>query len=180
MHRHALKILLNDYRRSHPREDVTDRFFRFVESHTNCFERSLEQGHVTASAWIVDKDANSALLVHHKKLGLWLQPGGHCDGDSDVVRVATKEVQEETGLDTFEIVSDRIFDLDIHEIPVWEKTPAHYHYDVRFLIYADRQQPLRVSHESNDIRWFNLNKIQDVSPDISVVRLAGKSLTIIT
>lgn len=179
MHRQALKILLNDYRRDHPNEAVPERFLRFIDNHANCFERSLEQGHVTASAWIVDKKAKSALLVHHKKLGLWLQPGGHCDGDPDVVRVAKKEVQEETGLDHFEIVSDRILDLDIHEIPLWNQIPAHYHYDVRFLIYADSHQTLTVSHESNDVRWFNLDKIPNVSPDISVVRLAKKSLKMI-
>ncbi len=176
MHRQPLKILLNNYRRDHPKEDVTEHFFRFVDTHTDCFNRSLEQGHVTASAWIVDKDAKSALLVHHKKLGLWLQPGGHCDGDPDVVRVAKKEVQEETGLDDFEIVADRILDLDIHKIPIWKQTPAHYHYDVRFLIYADSQQTLTVSHESNDVRWFDLDELPAVSADISVVRLAKKSL----
>jgi 8-oxo-dGTP pyrophosphatase MutT (NUDIX family) len=155
-------------------DKVPETFIRFVNANTNCFERSLEEGHITASAWIVDPGRKLALLVHHKKLNLWLQPGGHCDGDPDVVKVAKKEVKEETGLRDFSIFAEEIFDLDIHKIPEWNSIPAHYHYDVRFLIYADSELPLTMNHESNYLRWFNLPEIRLVSPDASVIRLVEK------
>ena len=178
MHRRPLQNLLLDYKNRHPSEVTTDRFTTFIDAHHDCFERSLAIGHVTASAWIVDIHLRTALLIHHKKLGLWLQPGGHCDGDSDVARVAAKEVKEETGLEDYEFFAETIFDLDIHEIPAWEDTPAHDHYDVRFLIYADSRQTITVSHESHDARWFLLSEIAAISSDISVLRLAEKSLAV--
>lgn len=175
MHRNSLKKLLRQYRHSSPKDEISKAFIKFVDEHANCFNRSLKEGHVTASAWIVDPNCKQILLVHHKKLGLWLQPGGHCDGDSDVVRVAKKEVQEETGLKDFSILSEEIFDLDIHEIPVWKAVPAHYHYDVRFLIYADREQPITLSDESNDLRWFKFSEISEATSDASVFRMAEKA-----
>ncbi|MDA0350491.1 MAG: NUDIX hydrolase [Verrucomicrobia bacterium] len=174
MHRNPLKELLRQYRDCSPSNEVAKAFTEFVNTHANCFERSQEEGHVTASAWIVDPKQKQVLLIHHKKLGLWLQPGGHCDGDPNVVRVAKKEVREETGLKDFRIFSEEIFDLDIHKIPQWKTVPAHYHYDVRFLIYANSQQPIAMSGESNALRWFDFSGISEMTPDASVIRMAGK------
>ena len=150
---------------------------QFVDAHEDCFERSLAIGHITGSAWIVDPKEDKVLLVHHKKLGLWLQPGGHCDGDPDVPRVAEKEAREETGITDFHLFGRGIFDLDIHSIPAWNKIPEHLHYDVRFLIHADSQQTTRVSEESNDVAWFDLHELEDITQDASVLRLAEKTIT---
>lgn len=176
MHRQPFKQLLADYEAVDPELSVTQQFIEFVEEYADCFERSLEIGHITGSAWIIDPTKQKALLVHHKKLGFWLQPGGHCDGDSDVARVAQKETREESGLKEFSIYKDRIYDLDIHRIPDWKDVPAHIHYDVRFLIHADSEQSLYLSEESNDIAWFDLNNLADVIQDKSVLRLAEKSI----
>jgi 8-oxo-dGTP pyrophosphatase MutT (NUDIX family) len=175
MHRNPLKQLLQEYRDQATDIEARDAFLSFVDNNASCFKRSLEDGHITASAWIVDPERNQALLVLHKKLGLWLQPGGHCDGDPDVVQVAKKEVEEETGLEEFRIFSEEIFDLDIHEIPMWKSIPSHYHYDVRFLIYANSQQPLIPNDESNDLRWIDFSEVSKVAPDDSVIRLLEKA-----
>src|SRR5690606_19041524 len=100
------------------------RFRAFLASLQNphdAFARELagdapDWGHVTGSAWSVSRDAQRVVLVHHAKLGRWLQPGGHCDGDADVLAVALREAREETGLE----VAPRkpgIFDVDVHSIP---------------------------------------------------------------
>lgn len=70
----------------------------FVEAEPRCAERSLAGGHLTGSAWIVDTARRRALLTHHRKLGLWLQPGGHADGEPDLRAVAWREAREESGL----------------------------------------------------------------------------------
>src|ERR1019366_3306840 len=88
----------------------------FVEAHADCFERSLAIGHVTGSAWIVDRDRTHTLLTHHRKLDKWLQLGGHADGDLDILRVALREAREESGLEAIRPVSEEIFDVDIHTI----------------------------------------------------------------
>ena len=77
---------------------MTIRFIDFVESHDDCFERLLQVGHVTASAWVLNPDASKTLLTHHRKLNKWLQLGGHADGDTNVLNVATREVMEESGI----------------------------------------------------------------------------------
>lgn len=86
----------------------------FIKEHENCFERTFEVGHMTASAWLLSKDHTHALLLHHKKLNRWLQLGGHCDGNPDVLAVAIKEAQEESGIQGIVAADPAIFDIDIH------------------------------------------------------------------
>ena len=147
----------------------------FVERHEDCFERTLLVGHVTGSAWVVDHERTHALLTHHAKLDKWLQMGGHCDGDSDVLRVALREVEEESGLTEVEtLLGGAIFDVDAHEIPARGDTPAHIHHDIRFLFAADRALPLRISDESHDLRWVRLEEIPTLNTDESVLRMLRK------
>ena len=136
-----------------------ERIRTFVEEHDDCFLRSCLVGHITASAWIVSADASRFLLAHHKKLGAWLQVGGHADGDSDTAAVALREAKEESGLGDFRFVRSAAggvvpIDVDIHRIPTLDDVPAHLHYDIRYLLVAQKTGPLRVSDESHDVRWF--------------------------
>src|SRR5436190_24305087 len=96
--------------------EARDRMLEFLDEHPDALDRSCVAGHFTASAAVVDRTRGAALLVLHKKLGLWLQPGGHADGTSDLAAVSWREAPEETGLGGLEIVSGPI-DLDVHEIP---------------------------------------------------------------
>lgn len=176
MHREPLKKFLKYYKNRYPNEAVVGKFIHFVETFSDCFDRSLLPGHVTGSAWIIDPVHRQTLLVYHKKLNLWLQPGGHCDGDPNVARIAHKELMEETGLRDFEFIHQRIFDLDIHSIPGITGTPEHLHYDARFLVYADKAQPLTLSEESNDLRWFPLEKVREKTLDLSIMRMVDKAM----
>ncbi len=152
------------------------RVLEFVREHPDCFERSLAAGHVTGSAWIVDAARTHALLTHHAKLGLWLQPGGHCDGDSNVLRVALREAAEESGLtELAPLLGGAIFDVDAHEIPARKNEPAHVHYDIRYALRADRSRPLQISAESRDLRWVPLDEIAGLNTDESVLRMVRKT-----
>lgn len=147
---------------------------RFVHAHPRCFERSLEIGHITGSAWIVDRERTHVLLTHHRKLDRWLQLGGHADGDPDILNVAWREAREESGLEEIKPVSEDIFDTDVHRIPATPKEPTHFHHDVRFLFEADRHAPLVISVESKDLAWVPIAKIGDYSVDDSIMRMAYK------
>ncbi|MFT4032648.1 MAG: NUDIX hydrolase [Siphonobacter sp.] len=150
------------------------RMIEFVNKYpTCCFDRTLSVGHVTGSAWIVDESRGYALLVHHRKLDRWFQPGGHCDGDPSVWQVAQREAWEETGLRVTSL-SKAIYDLDIHTIPARGAEPEHLHYDVRFLFQADRSQPLVVTHESKDIRWVPLSEIASLNDSPSIMRMVNR------
>lgn len=146
----------------------------FVQANPRCFERSLQSGHVTGSAWIVDTGMAHVLLTHHRKLDRWLQLGGHADGDPDILNVAWREAREESGLQDVKPVSDNIYDVDVHEIPATAKEPAHFHYDVRFLFIADRHTPLIISSESKELAWVPVADIAQYSVDDSILRMVHK------
>ena len=154
---------------------MRDRLVAFVASHADAFERACTLGHVTASAWIVDAERTHVLLTHHRKLGRWLQLGGHVDGDADVRAGALREAREESGLSHLRFVRDGIYDLDVHRIPARGAEPAHEHYDVRFALEADRDEPLRPSAESKALAWVALDALDAVEADESVLRLARKT-----
>ena len=176
MHRRELLRLLDAHVvvDDHERHAL-ERLRRFVEAEPRCFERSLESGHVTGSAWIVCPSRRRVLLTHHRKLELWLQLGGHCDGDADVCAVALREAHEESGLDVLRLLHGGIFDVDVHEIPARPGEPAHFHYDVRFLLEADPKAPLIVSVESRALAWVELGRVPSLSTDASVMRMAAKT-----
>jgi 8-oxo-dGTP pyrophosphatase MutT (NUDIX family) len=149
---------------------------RFVATHEACFERTLGVGHVTASAWVVDERVRRALLTHHRKLGKWLQFGGHADGDPDVRAVALREAREESGIMRLRLAQPGIYDVDVHEIPAYGQEAAHAHYDIRFAFFADRAETPTVSEESHDVRWVAFDDIASLTVDDSVRRLAAKAL----
>lgn len=168
--------LLQSYLAKNPQDQpIIQKFRAFVLEHQNCFHRELLVGHVTASAWVLNPTYESVLLLHHKKLCRWLQPGGHCDGDGDTLAVARKELLEETGLDAAKLLHDGIFDLDIHQIPQRGNVVAHLHYDVRYCFAAPEAFNPRCSDESNSVSWISLAKLQTISDDESVLRMAAKT-----
>ena len=120
MHREELLNLLRQYKP----ENLTEEAFVakakiFVRNNENCFYSKLLPGHITGSAWVVDSHMERVLLLHHKKQNQWFQPGGHADCDSDIRRVAIRETSEETGVpvENIKLISDEIFDVDMHVIP---------------------------------------------------------------
>ena len=154
---------------------MAERIGRFVTAHPDCFERSLAIGHVTGSAWVVDPERRHALLTHHRKLGKWLQPGGHADGDPDTLRVAQREAREESSLEQIRVVSEAIFDVDIHVIPARGAEPEHLHYDIRFLLEAGRGATLAPSSESQSLAWVALGAIAKLNPEESILRMVRKT-----
>lgn len=150
-----------------------ERFQAFINQTKKPFHRETVEGHVTASAFIVDSEFKSILLIHHKKHNMWLQPGGHCDGVSDVLFGAIREANEETGISELNQVADVIFDIDIHLIPENAKEQAHYHYDVRFLFTANIDSPLSMNKsEVNQLAWIKLNELEKYSqlPSVLIVK----------
>jgi 8-oxo-dGTP pyrophosphatase MutT (NUDIX family) len=154
---------------------MTAEIIRFVEAHVDCLERTCAPGHLTGSAWIIDPDRRRALLVHHRKLDKWLQPGGHADGDPDLLAVARREAREETGPTQLRTVSPAIFDADRHWIPPRGEAPGHWHHDLRFLLEADPAEALVVSDESHDVRWVDLAGVAALNPEESLLRMVRKT-----
>lgn len=148
----------------------------FIAAHPHCLARTCLDGHLTASAWIVDVARTRTLLTHHRKLDRWLQLGGHVDGEADLAAAALREAQEESGLTWLRLVSPEIFDVDCHRIPARGAEPEHWHYDVRFLIEANPAEPLAISDESKDLAWVRLDEVVRLNPDESLVRMVRKTI----
>jgi len=138
------------------------------------FDRSAQADHITASGFVLSPDRRQVLLMHHRKLDIWLQPGGHCDGDTDVRAVAAREVSEEIGNTTARLISRTIFDVDVHDIPARNTEPAHRHHDIRFLFEVDPGEPLPGNVESHALRWLRLDEMSTITnkPSVLVVRHA--------
>lgn len=177
MHRQQLIHLLSNYHPSDSNEqEFKARMITFINAYPDCFERSLTVGHITASAWLLNKAGTHALLMHHTKLDNWFQLGGHCDGDSDVLAVAIKEAQEESGIQHIEPVLDTIFDIDIHLIPENKHEAAHYHYDVRFLLQVTSDEEVIQNKESKELRWISKDPALVPTRSRSVCRMHEKWL----
>ncbi|MFT4572668.1 MAG: 8-oxo-dGTP pyrophosphatase MutT (NUDIX family) [Hyphomicrobiaceae bacterium] len=175
MHRRDLLGKLSRHRSFDDAEEQSrGRIERFVADYPLCFGRQLSVGHVTGSAWIVDAARTKALLTHHRKLGMWLQLGGHCDGESDTLSAAWREAREESGLRSVVPVTPEIFDVDVHEIPARKSERAHFHHDVRYLFEADSDEPLVVSAESNALAWVSVEELAVKDVDASVLRMLAK------
>lgn len=175
MHRNHLLLQLEQYVDRYSEEsEMLKRYLSFVRAHENCFERSLKIGHVTGSAWVVNKAGTHTLLTHHKKLNKWLQLGGHADGDADVLRVATREVAEESGIVEVVPVGRGIFDVDIHLIPARKDEPDHYHYDVRYALQVTGDEAYVVSEESHDLAWIEIDRLVEKTQEESMLRMARK------
>ena len=180
MHRNILLDLLKNHKGFDENESkMLAETIEFVKFNEDCFMRELTIGHVTGSAWIVDKSHRYVLLTHHRKLDKWFQPGGHCDGDKDVLNVAMKEAIEETGVVDIQLLSNDIYDVDVHLIPAGgvpqrKGIAEHFHYDIRFLFEADKEIPLIISDESNDLAWVEIAKVAEFNNSESITRMGRK------
>jgi 8-oxo-dGTP pyrophosphatase MutT (NUDIX family) len=153
---------------------IKSNFINFLLNGDDCFLRENRLGgHITCSAWVLEESLRKVLLTHHKKLGKWLQLGGHADGEKDVLRVALKEAIEESGIEEISPYTSAILDLDIHTISENKDIPEHLHYDVRFALIAHSME-FKITKESLDLAWVDINKIDQYNVDNSVLKIRDK------
>jgi ADP-ribose pyrophosphatase YjhB (NUDIX family) len=146
----------------------------FLGQHDDAFDRSCRLGHFTASAIVISRTGDEILMMNHKKLNKWLQLGGHCDGDHDLLAVAIQEAKEESGLADFRVINTSIFDCEVHLIPKDRQEAPHYHYDVRFLLQANENEPLVGNQESKDLKWISLRDAAYYNSEKNMLRLYEK------
>lgn len=148
-----------------------DRIVAWIDRYpADAHRRERLEGHLTASALVVDAHRRAALLTHHAKLGRWLQLGGHCDGDANLARAALREALEESGIEGL-VVDPTPIDVDVHAIPAHAGVPRHVHFDVRFVVVAPLGAVERISDESLALRWITPADLVRLEVDASVSRL---------
>lgn len=179
-------LLLQDLKRyaeAWPTDDlaVLAQYREFVKQTPDCCLRTHLAGHCTGSAFISCPRGESVLLLYHPFLQRWLQPGGHADGDPDILAVAIREAHEETGLLPEQLIPHRLrdqdrvpFDLDIHHIPARKDEPAHLHYDLRYLLIASPQLQLLPETPDLQLAWLSLEQVAERTEEESVLRMVRK------
>jgi 8-oxo-dGTP pyrophosphatase MutT (NUDIX family) len=172
---HAVRILAAWEPPDAAQAETRERVLAFAREHPDALHRSSLAGHLTASALVLDPAGGRVLLTLHAKLGRWLQLGGHCDGDANLVGVALREAIEESGIADLRI-DPRPLDLDVHAIPARPGEPEHLHLDTRFLVLAPARATPRASAESRELRWFAPDELPELGTDDSVRRLVRRAL----
>ncbi len=152
-----------------------ERILDFVARHPDALHRTCEPGHLTGSALVVDDDRERVLLMLHAKLGRWLQPGGHADGEGHLAAVALREATEETGIESLRVLTPAI-DCDVHRIPERGQETTHEHMDVRFVVLAPPDAVERGNHESHALRWVTLAELEQLVVEPNLRRLARVGL----
>lgn len=156
--------------------EVQARMVAFAAAHPDALHRSCAEGHFTGSALVVDDARARVLVLLHAKLGRWLQPGGHTDGEANLARTALREATEETGIAGLRVAVPAV-DLDIHEVRPPHEAP-HVHLDVRYLVLAPPGAAPAGNHESHALRWASEAELPGLGADDGLVRLAARGLAL--
>lgn len=149
----------------------------FLNKYEDCFSRANLKGQISVSAFVVTEDFEQLVMVHHKKIGKWFQPGGHTEPeDVSVEAAARREVEEETGLVDIQRVGNGIFDIYVHIIAEHNRVPEHTHYGIRFL-FTTKDTKLFINTESNHIAWVDVQKMHEHNSEAAMFRVQKKILT---
>lgn len=141
-----------------------------LETEDDLFTRENRLCHLTASAWVVNKDRTKVLMAYHNIYNSWSWLGGHADGDEDLMRAALREVREEAGISSVRALSEKIFSLEVLTVDGHIKNGAyvssHLHLNVTYLLEADENEPLHHREgENTDVRWFPLDEAVKASSE---------------
>ena len=151
-------------------DELRQVYLDHLAAHPDGVWKACGDGHITASALVIDPSRGRVLLTLHKKMRMWLQMGGHCEPvDATLARAALREATEESGIDGLALAPGGPVRLDRHH------TPCAWHLDVQYAAVAPAGAVEAISDESLDLRLFPYAEVAEVADD-SVVRLLEATL----
>lgn len=132
-----------------------------LDAKPDIYTRENPVAHMTASSWLLNKTHDKVLMIYHNIYHSWSWTGGHADGERDLLAVAKREAEEETGVTDIKAVTEDIFSIEILTVDGHEKrgvyVPSHLHLNVTYLLEADEEEVLRVKPDENSgVKWFSL------------------------
>ena len=157
------------------------RILHFLKNNPDAFERSNMCAHMTASAWVINPEATKVLMVYHKLYDSWSWTGGHADGERDMLALAIREVQEETGVQNVRPVTEDIYSLEVltvdGHVKRGEYVSSHLHMNVTYLLVADEGETLHICEDENSgVAWFSLEDALKASTEPWFVERIYKKL----
>ena len=140
--------LIEEIEKYEPFNEMEERdkelILRALRREENVFSRENSLCHMTASAWISSPDRTKVLMAYHNIYDSWSWLGGHADGDTDLLRVALKEAEEESGLSKVKPLMQDIFSLEVLTVDGHMKkgkyVSSHLHLNVTYLLEAERMK----------------------------------------
>lgn len=132
--------------------------------------------HLTSSSLILNESKDKLLMIHHNIYNSWSWTGGHADGEMDLLQVAIKEAQEETGLGKIKAMTEKIVSLDI--LPVFghlknnRPVSAHLHLSVAYVLQASENEAVSIKPDENSgVKWIPIRELPDYvsEPHMQVV-----------
>ncbi len=151
----------------------------YINIFKDVLTRENKMCHFTASNWIVNKERTKVLMIYHNIYQSWAWTGGHADGDENLLHVALKEAEEETGIKNLKVVSDGIYGLEILTVDSHIKrgkfVPSHLHLDCCYLLEADENEPLKIKEDENSgVKWIDIDKVTEVTNEPKMVPIYQK------
>ena len=173
----ALEHVIENYLPCNEQEREDKRLMlKYIRENGDVLSRANETFHFTASAWVTDKSHRKILMLYHNIYNSWSWPGGHADGEEDLLSVALKEVKEETGIEKLRAVDENPLSLEILTVNAHFKrgkyVAPHLHLNLTYLIEADESDRLCVKEDENSaLKWFEMDATVAAStePDMRVV-----------
>lgn len=162
---------IEDYKPYNSQEEKDKEvFLKYLKSFDNCLSRENEYGHMTSSAFVLNKERTKIVMIHHNLYNSWGWMGGHADEDSALLNVAIKEAKEESGLKNVKAISEDILTLDTLAVLGHTKkgkyVPAHVHLSVAFLLEADEKESLHIKEDENSgVKWVPINQMIGLSTE---------------
>lgn len=169
----------------HPFNEQEERdkkvMLKLLETQPDIFTRENEVAHFTASSWLLNREHTKVLMIYHNIYHSWSWTGGHADGEEDLLAVAIREAQEETGVKEIQTVDDAIFSIETLTVDGHEKrgryVPSHLHLNVTYLLEADEAEVLRIKPDENSgVKWFYLEEALEACSEPWMVERIYKKL----
>ena len=169
----------------HPYNEQEERdkkvMLQLLKTQPDIFTRENEVAHFTASSWLLNREHTKVLMIYHNIYHSWAWTGGHADGEEDLLAVAIREAQEETGVKEIQTVDDAIFSIETLTVDGHEKrgryVPSHLHLNVTYLLEADEAEVLRIKPDENSgVKWFSLEEALEACSEPWMVERIYKKL----
>jgi ADP-ribose pyrophosphatase len=167
----SLKENLEEFEPYNEQEEVDKKIILdYINNFDDTLTRQNKYGHFTSSAFVLNKERTKILMVYHKIYNSWAWPGGHSDGDSNLLNVAMKEAKEETGIKNVIPIFKNIYSIEIISVNGHEKSEkyisSHVHLNVTYLLEADENEKIHIKEDENSgVKWVPIDNVLDLTSE---------------